>query len=77
MHARAALIVAGLGLLTTFASVVPASAHPGGLAAADVSGIAVLDRPGDASSAAHALAAPHALPNTSLTAFWRSSGCCR
>jgi len=42
-----------------FASVVPASAHPGDLAAADVSVIVVLDRPGDVSSAAHALAAQH------------------
>ncbi|MEP6659259.1 MAG: S8 family serine peptidase [Acidimicrobiales bacterium] len=59
MHARAAAVVAGFGLLTTFASVVPASAHPGDLAAADVSVIVVLDRAEDASSAAHALAAQH------------------
>ena len=59
MHARAALIGAGFGLLTTFASVVPASADPGDLAAADVSVIVVLDHPGDASRAAHVLAVQH------------------
>src|SRR5882672_8659703 len=59
MHARATLILAGLGLVTTFASVAPASAHPGALAATDVSVIVVLDHPEGASNAAHALAAQH------------------